>query len=153
MGFGEAITTCFKKYVTFTGRARRSEYWWWYLFCCILNLLSYIPVVGPIFPLALILPQLAVTVRRLHDIGRSGWWILPPNIVAAAAAIPLILALSPDYGHGSSTILVVVGGLLGLAALALNILYIVWLATDGSQEENQYGTSPKYIIEEDYPEE
>jgi uncharacterized membrane protein YhaH (DUF805 family) len=91
MGFGTAIATCFSKYVDFQGRARRSEYWWWFLFYVILlvvaNIVDAFVDPGPpgmmfhygyIYLLALlvmILPTLSVTVRRLHDTNRSGFWI------------------------------------------------------------------------------
>lgn len=73
MGFLEAIKTCFGKYATFSGRARRSEYWWFALLSLILSL---IPVVNIIYGLAAFIPGIAVCVRRLHDTGRSGWWLL-----------------------------------------------------------------------------
>ncbi|WP_062205027.1 DUF805 domain-containing protein [Demequina salsinemoris] len=115
MSFGEAISTCFRKYTDFSGRARRAEYWWFYLFIqlvsipvsivvTILAMVSLAPVIasaeadgtipesafeeiswGPIVIagavliamwLVFFLPTLAVTIRRLHDTGRSGWWVL-----------------------------------------------------------------------------
>jgi uncharacterized membrane protein YhaH (DUF805 family) len=85
MGFGEAISTCFQKYAVFSGRAIRSEYWFFVLFE-ILVLVALSIVDGLVFgtpgllssigSLALFLPALAVGVRRLHDIDKSGWWIL-----------------------------------------------------------------------------
>jgi uncharacterized membrane protein YhaH (DUF805 family) len=85
MGFGEAIRTCFSKYVTFGGRARRPEYWYWVLFGVLVGIVTGIldvvvfgtssGVFSTLSSLALLLPGLAVTVRRLHDIDRSGWWI------------------------------------------------------------------------------
>jgi uncharacterized membrane protein YhaH (DUF805 family) len=86
MGFGEAIGTCFSKYVTFSGRARRSEYWYWVLFGVLVGIAAEIldlavfrttsGVFSTLSSLALLLPGIAVTVRRLHDIDRSGWWML-----------------------------------------------------------------------------
>jgi len=83
MDFGQAIKTCFNKYATFTGRAGRSEFWWFVLF----NLLATgaASIVGQrlesLVSLALLLPSLAVGARRLHDIGKSGWfqllWAIP----------------------------------------------------------------------------
>ena len=70
---GGAIQSCFKKYVTFTGRANRSEYWYWALFTV---LFSFIPFINFVASIAFFLPSLAVAVRRLHDIGKSGWWYL-----------------------------------------------------------------------------
>lgn len=72
MDFITAIKTCFTKYFDFKGRARRSEYWWFVLLNVIIGC---IPVIGWI-SILLIIPGLAVAVRRLHDIGRSGWWYL-----------------------------------------------------------------------------
>ncbi|MDT9689055.1 DUF805 domain-containing protein [Streptomyces sp. P9(2023)] len=80
-----------KKYAVFNGRARRQEYWMYMLF----NLIAYIvvavvdvvlttqPLLTGIYALGVFLPTLGVTVRRLHDTGRSGWWIL-------IGAIPLV---------------------------------------------------------------
>lgn len=77
MGFLEAVKACFGKYATFEGRARRSEYWWFALFNFLVGtLLGWIPVLGWLICLALLLPGIAVCVRRLHDTGRSGWWLL-----------------------------------------------------------------------------
>ena len=76
MDFVSAIKTCFSKYADFNGRARRSEFWFWYLFTVIVNLFtSWIPFAS-LITLALLIPTLAASVRRLHDIGRSGWWLL-----------------------------------------------------------------------------
>lgn len=69
--FGSAISSCFRKYATFKGRANRSEYWFWVLFNCIM---SIIPLVSWIWVFVGLLPSIAVAVRRLHDIGKSGWW-------------------------------------------------------------------------------
>ncbi|MFL6161851.1 MAG: DUF805 domain-containing protein [Jatrophihabitantaceae bacterium] len=83
MGFADAVRSVFSKYVVFSGRARRSEFWWFALFTLILYILVGIidAAIGSsalliIVVLALLLPSLAVTVRRLHDTGRAGWWIL-----------------------------------------------------------------------------
>ena len=84
-----SIRTCLSKYVDFSGRATRAEYWWWVLimgFGAIivgesLNLIH--PAAGSIVGVALLLPGLAVAVRRLHDIDKSGWWLL-------IALVPLI---------------------------------------------------------------
>jgi len=66
-----------KKYVVFDGRATRSEYWYYALFNFIITLiLAFIPILDLIYMLATFLPSLSVAIRRLHDIGKSGWWLL-----------------------------------------------------------------------------
>jgi uncharacterized membrane protein YhaH (DUF805 family) len=94
MGFAEAIRTCLRKYVDFNGRASRSEYWWWELGVFLLTIctvaIDYGVIGGQLLSsvasLALFLPNLAVSVRRLHDVDRSGWFLL-------LALIPLIGAI------------------------------------------------------------
>lgn len=92
---GNAISTCFSKYATFSGRANRSEYWYFYLFYMIVYIAGTVvaSAVGTsgllyLFILPLWLPQLAVGIRRMHDVGRSGWFILIPiyNIVLLCTA-------------------------------------------------------------------
>jgi len=86
MSFGEAIRTCFSKYATFSGRARRSEYWFWVLFGTLIGLAGLLidragaggmgQVIADLIGLLLLLPTFAVSVRRLHDVDRTGWWLL-----------------------------------------------------------------------------
>lgn len=79
MDFQTAIKTCFSKYGDFTGRAQRAEYWWFVLFwfgvLALLNIVQLEAVAG-IFSLVILIPSIAVAVRRLHDVGMSGWWYL-----------------------------------------------------------------------------
>lgn len=76
MNFAESIKSCFSNYVTFSGRASRSEFWWFQLFQ--LMAVSILALTGPgiFLALATLLPAWAVGVRRLHDIDKSGWNIL-----------------------------------------------------------------------------
>ena len=89
MDFQTSVKTCFSKYADFSGRALRSEFWWFVLFSILggivttiidIMILGYsIESYGPvniIFSVVLILPGIAVTARRLHDVNRSGWWQL-----------------------------------------------------------------------------
>lgn len=78
MNFTTAVRTCLKKYSTFSGIASRSEYWYFYLFVAIGNLvflLTGLLALRILWVLAFLLPNLAVSVRRLHDTGRSAWWL------------------------------------------------------------------------------
>jgi len=78
MTFGDSVGTCLKKYADFAGRASRSEYWWFVLaaFLASIVLAFILRILGGLVYLALLLPMIAVGVRRLHDIGKSGWWLL-----------------------------------------------------------------------------
>ncbi len=78
MTFQESVTTCLQKYAVFTGRATRSEYWWFVLLVMVVYLVAMVihPILGMIASLGLLLPQLGAGVRRLHDMGKSGWWLL-----------------------------------------------------------------------------
>ena len=91
--FGDAIKACFSKYATFSGRANRSEYWYFYLLSFIVGL---IPFIGYVAGLALIIPSLAVAVRRLHDIGKSGWNLLLCLIPLVGAIILIIWYCQPS---------------------------------------------------------
>lgn len=75
--FFEAIRVCLIKYAEFNGRASRSEFWWFALFVTLVTAaLAYIDQNAvSIFSVAILLPFLAVGARRLHDTGRSGWWL------------------------------------------------------------------------------
>jgi uncharacterized membrane protein YhaH (DUF805 family) len=84
MNMGQAISTCFSKYADFSGRATRSEYWYFYLFYVIV--LVAVTLIDPtsnglltnLVPLPFIIPLLSAAVRRMHDVGKSGWFLLIP---------------------------------------------------------------------------
>ena len=115
MSFTQAIGSGFKRYVDFSGRSSRSEYWWWYLFVFIGAFVSIVldalmgttPVLYLILIAAVILPQLAVTVRRLHDLDKSAWGLL--------------IGLIPFIGA---------------------IVLLVWLVSSGDEGNNRYGANP-----------
>ena len=84
MDFATAVKTVLvQKYANFSGRAMRSEYWWWTLFSIIVSIVLYVidmilgaQLLQSIWGLATLLPAIGVGVRRLHDLDRSGWWLL-----------------------------------------------------------------------------
>ena len=89
MNFSQAISSCMGKYATFSGRAVRSEFWWFYLFTVLMTWGATLTgaamfsigdpmaeLLSSIISLIFLLPTLAVGARRLHDIGKSGWWQL-----------------------------------------------------------------------------
>jgi uncharacterized membrane protein YhaH (DUF805 family) len=125
IGFVDAIKRGFKKYATFSGRASRSEYWWWYLFTFLVYLVLGVPLyaVGiatsrdggrtpgalaipllillTVFALGIIVPSLALTVRRLHDAGYSGLLALLFLIPYVGGLVILIFALLPSSPAGA----------------------------------------------------
>ena len=120
MNFTTAVRTCFNKYVTFSGRATRPEYWYFVLFLFVGGIVAGLAdamifgveedsgeLLSILFSLATFLPSLAVGARRLHDIGRSGWWLL-----------------------------------IGLVPIIGAIVLIVWFATKSQDGANDYGPDP-----------
>ena len=120
MGFAEAIKSFWSNYATFKGRARRSEYWFIQLFLIITNVAvgaidlalmngdvdRFIAnggggIVGLVWILVTIVPALAVLVRRLHDTGKSGWWVLM-GFVPFAGAIVLFVFTVLDSTPGEN---------------------------------------------------
>ena len=90
----ESISSVFRNYVNFSGRAQRSEFWWFTLFSFVSQaILNLVPFVGWIYGLVLLLPSLAVTARRLHDTGRSARWLLIYLVIAAGWIIGVILLI------------------------------------------------------------
>lgn len=167
----EATKACLRKYATFSGRARRSEYWWFFLAAYLagmvvgliwaLLLIAQLAMWGVngtlqdrspydifllnpgfwlyvLFTLAYILPSLAVTVRRLHDIGKSGWYLLIWMV-----GCPLLFAgaiIAAAYNHDLWFLMIIAY----LVNLAVAILFIVWMASNGKKETNKWGPSPKF---------
>ena len=114
MSFSQAVNSCFSNYVTFSGRARRSELWYFILFLIVLQIVAVaidyvigVRIFEYVVSVGTFLPALAVEVRRLHDIGRSGWW--------------LFLSLIPLVGA---------------------IVLLVWFCRRGDAAANEYGPPP-----------
>ena len=103
-----------KKYAVFNGRARRKEYWMFFLLNFIIALMLLLfellvgsgGIIGLMYSLAVLIPGIAVTIRRLHDTDRSGWWIfigLVPLIGAIVCLILMILDSTPgDNRYGQN---------------------------------------------------
>ena len=170
MSFGKAIQTCFEKSFVFKGRARRAEYWWWALFAFIMiiisNLLLQFQREVPdhmvlnvlfeylflsVFLIYLSIATAAVTVRRLHDTGRSGWWFGGYMILCEAAFI----ISGMDYNNIETEVVVeaVLNEMLGIIVVPLLLFIIycivlnVWCCQDSQPGTNKYGENPKGIVE------
>lgn len=116
----EYFLGAFQKYAVFSGRARRKEYWMYTLFCMIAAIivgvidgLLNLGFLSVIFSLGVFIPSLAIMVRRLHDVGKSGWWYFI-SLIPLAGPIWLLVLLcsdsqtganqygdSPKYGNGT----------------------------------------------------
>jgi uncharacterized membrane protein YhaH (DUF805 family) len=170
MSFGEAIKSVFSKYAVFSGRARRSEFWYFVLFYFLVDLaLGCIPFLSPlsvVWWLAVLIPNIAVTVRRFHDIGKSGWnylIILIPELFLLGYLFRVIFFVIKDlidaginfYNFSDNFEVVwnsVVAnnslatlGVLLIVDLAATILWLVWMTRDSQPGENQWGPNPKEV--------
>ena len=136
MSLTQSIKTCFQKYIDFSGRAGRSEFWWFFLFTLLVRLVTtWIPGLGFAIGLALLLPSLAVTARRLHDTNRTGWWMLLPIGLALAGIVAgVMLAVFGLFFIGvGAAIIGSIGGFLALLS---------FLIQPSDPGPNQYGPPP-----------
>ncbi|XDA97789.1 DUF805 domain-containing protein [Sulfitobacter sp. LCG007] len=175
MGFIDAIKTCFGKYVTFSGRASRAEYWWFLLFILIGGLLAGLldmvifatpdspegevsDTNGPInsiFTLLTFLPLLAAAWRRMHDAGKPGKLLLLPLVVTIGMMFLLTLGLigaggieraAGDPATGPVLAIGTIGIFVMLALqLGLSILILWWLTRASQPGTNEYGPNPHEV--------
>lgn len=157
-----------KRYAEFSGRSRRMEYWMWTLFQILLYaavlVVSLVLVGGAavsgdptsamaaggaglvvmglylLAQIAFFIPSLAVGVRRLHDTGRTGWWLLAPLAPYLLMFFGIGMAAStPDAAVAGGVV-----GMIGIVAVfALAITLLVFLLLDGTPGHNKYGPDPK----------
>jgi len=155
-----------KRYAEFSGRSRRMEYWMWFVFLVLLYIAFWVlamviggaalmtgdpraamaagggmMIIGALFFLiwlALLIPGIAVGVRRLHDTDRTGWWLLAPIAPYILVWIGAAMAISGSTGIGGILSLI---GMLG--AVVLGITLIVFMFLDGTKGPNRYGPDPK----------
>lgn len=139
------------KYATFSGRAPRAEYWWYTLMVVVgaivisivESILGLGETVGPygvlsiLFLLGLFVPGLAVTVRRLHDSNRSGWWVL--IAVVPYAIVGFLMGMAAASGSYAA---MGAAGLFGLVAVAGAIALLVFMVLPGTPGANRYGPNP-----------
>ncbi|GAA0329706.1 DUF805 domain-containing protein [Sphingomonas oligophenolica] len=156
-----------KRYAQFSGRSRRKEYWMWVLFTVLAGIvLGFIDrilglggrsVVLPqpgssgvfysafinrgllanLFTLATIIPSLAVSVRRLHDTNRTGWWLLLPVLPYLIGFVLLFTGMAT-----ANQSLTIIGGVGVFAGVICAIVLLVWYCTAGTPGPNDYGDDP-----------
>lgn len=105
ISFAEAVKSCFNKYADFNGRSPRAEYWYFELFnVAVVMVLAVLgAIIGKLFMyvyyayvLAILVPSIAVSIRRMHDIGRSGWWVLISLVPFIGSIWYIVLAALPS---------------------------------------------------------
>jgi uncharacterized membrane protein YhaH (DUF805 family) len=158
-----------KRYAEFSGRSRRMEYWMFqlFLFLAYMAIMVLMMVVGGgalmtggdpnammaaggavmiimglyfLFALAMLIPNIAVSVRRLHDTNRSGWWILAPLAGYVVMAVGGVMAASTPENPGLGGILAMIGL---VAAIGLALTLLVFMFLEGTRGPNNYGPDPK----------
>lgn len=146
VSFGQALKLCLKiKLLNFSDRAPRSEFWWFmlggWLIGLLLTALNLIPFLGQIVYLIgniwLLIASLSVSVRRLHDLNKSGWWIMFPYAALIAGLIVLPVGLAVV-----SNLLTVAGGvILGLGGISILVFWIMMIMP-GTAGLNRFGPDP-----------
>jgi len=137
--------TITEHYIDFQGRSGRREFWYYvlayvvsYVILAIVQGIIGTEILTGLFSLALLLPGLGISVRRLHDVDKSGWWILIGLVpIVAGGALSAMAFLSGSVGFGF-----VLMGLIWLACLAALALLVYWFAQPGTPGDNQYGPPP-----------
>lgn len=143
----KAIECITKKYADFSGRASRSEFWIFVLFVFIVSFVlglienftgvvdkNMVHWIKGLFSLATMVPSLAVTTRRLHDIDKSGWWQLI-NYISGFIIFNSLFA----FAYHFYPIGIVISVLIAIIAV---IWMLVWLCTKGTEGSNRFGDDP-----------
>jgi uncharacterized membrane protein YhaH (DUF805 family) len=155
-----------KRYAEFSGRSRRMEYWMFFLFQFLVGIvvqtvmmtvggvaamsgrpgsllamggaIGIVLILYLVFALAMLIPNIAVAVRRLHDTERTGWWLLAPIVPYV-----LMIVFFGMAAAGRSATAAMLSGLCVLVALGLGITLLVFMFLDGTKGPNKYGPDPK----------
>ena len=164
MSMMEAVKSVFSKYAAFSGRARRSEYWYFQLFVLLIHMVFavflthldlystpyyLVSALEGLFSLAVFVPSLAVTWRRMHDIGKSGAWSLL-GVVSLLAFCAFVIMLAIVYSATGSSASDAVMASIGLtvigfflAMLGIAVVMLIWLTRAGQPFSNRFGPDPR----------
>ena len=157
LSFAEAVKLNFARITDFKGRSRRSELWWNYLAYTILTfclslLLGTNYMLAAIISFILQLVIVPVTIRRMHDGGHSGIWVVAAVLLNVAANVYGFMNgfaslgdLSPEEVMSVISNPAFIG--LTLASMVVQIVIFIFAVMEGDKGENQYGVSTKYIVE------
>lgn len=140
---------------SFEGRTRRSHFWIGWLICLGAGVVAgWIPLLGTVLAIALIWPNLAISVKRLHDMGQSGWLVVVPWVLSIIVGIGGVAVLGVSVfanmqaleNEDPAAVLALLGPLLGLFALLflISLGFLLWIGLSAGQPgENRYGPNPK----------
>lgn len=140
---------------SFEGRTRRSHFWIGWLICVgVWWVANVIPFIGQLIQIALIWPNLAIAVKRLHDMGKSGWLVVIPWVVSIVGGIVAVSMMGVSALTNASAleagdpaaILGLLGPAMGLVAVIglVCLGFLLWIGlSDGQRGENRYGPNPK----------
>ena len=157
LSFAEAVKLNFARITDFKGRSRRSELWWNYLAYTILTfclslLLGTNYMLAAIISFILQLVIVPVTIRRMHDGGHSGIWVVAAVLLNVAANVYGFMNgfaslgdLSPEEVMSVISNPAFIG--LTLASMVVQTVIFIFAVMEGDKGENQYGVSTKYIVE------
>ena len=150
LSFSEAINKATNKILQLEGRSRRSEYWWTMMIVYLVNI-----ILTPFAGFVLSILTIPLTFRRLHDTGRSGWWwggyaILHGIVIILFIYDMIMTYLNANniYGYGIVWAFLLKYSLFSLLIVIYKIVLIVFCCIDSEPYKNNYGESPKHIIEE-----
>lgn len=137
-----------KKYAVFSGRAPRAEYWWFYLGTIVVQIpLTVVDKVtgdgdalSNLFSLAMLLPWLGVTVRRLHDTNRSGWWLIGFVMVFVVGGALLAMGVMSGAAGGAGGFTAAV--LAAILVFIISVTMLVFMILPGTEGPNDYGSDP-----------
>jgi len=140
-----------EKYAVFKGRARRAEYWYFILFnliiAIVLNIISKVigeqrNILSHIYGLAVLVPSIAVSIRRFHDIGKTGWWELYFILMYLAVGLLMTILIVPIIltSHLTASFYILM-----LIPLAIFVWSTIWMCTASQSGDNKYGPNPKSV--------
>ncbi len=140
---------------SFQGRLRRQHFWIGWLICLGVGVvLGWIPILGTLLSLALIWPNLAISVKRLHDMGQSGWLVAIPWIAGVVGGIAVFMSVGmAAFANGGeinsddpAEVMALFGpslGIIGIVCL-IQLGFLIWIGvTDSQRGDNRFGPNPK----------
>ena len=157
MNFIESVTTCLIKSFTFSGRASRSEYWWFVLFNIIftkgadlivktMSLSEWnTEILSLLISLSLLPAAFSVSVRRLHDVNRSGWWIWTPmiSVILILSVYISSFGIFVEIRHLIVLYYFSIWSWLEFVIIIIGIIpHLYWSIKRGTDGKNDYGNSP-----------